>query len=406
MSFTIYPDKKSPFLQCDIWHKGKKYSRSTKRTNRRAAEAAARDIEAKIVARLNDEAAAGDSLALADVAARYMVDVGDHHAGADNTDRLVKLLIGFFGREKLLSDITHNDALELRRWRRQHTIGNSKRLISAYTVNDTIEQLKKLFTYLKASGARFGNEPNWKKLWLDVPKEHPRELSGDEELNLDGIRADYLPLIHFVLTTGKRKTACMTLTWKQVDLERGTIEMKGKGRGGGKPSTIMITPAIRAILWPLYQGREGNAGVPEATRRVFTFVADRSVDKVINGRRHLFVQGKRYPISKDSLRGVWDTWRKHNGLLPQDGNRLRFHDLRHDFASKLLRSIPSAEGIKVVQAALDHADIGTTLRTYSHLLDGQVPDAIERLAQARMQNRDHDHRKNHRSASLKVVKGR
>src|SRR5215471_9411509 len=273
MSFTIYSTPKSPFFQCDIWHQGKKYSRSTKRGNRREAEAAARRIEQEIIAEVDAEAAAGDSLSLTDVVTRYMVDVGDHHAGADNTDRLCKLLIRYFGGEKRLDEIGHEDALALRRWRRQHKVGKRKngqsgknaRLISAYTVNDTIEQLKKLFTYVKTTGASFRNEPKWKELWLDEPKNHPRELSPGEEAALSDIRADYLPLIEFVLTTGKRRTACRTLKWSQVKWDQGDIEMMGKGRGGGKPSKpLKITDAIRSILWPLYMGRDENAGVPEA----------------------------------------------------------------------------------------------------------------------------------------------
>jgi hypothetical protein len=34
-----------------------------------------------------------------------------------------------------------------------------------------------------------------------------------------------------------------------------------------------------------------------------------------------------------------------------------WHDLRVDFGSKLLRSIKSAQGMKMVQHALDHEDI-------------------------------------------------
>jgi hypothetical protein len=53
-----------------------------------------------------------------------MLHIGDRHAGADNTDRLVALLLKFFDPHKLLTDITHDDALRLRTWRRkQHTEG-------------------------------------------------------------------------------------------------------------------------------------------------------------------------------------------------------------------------------------------------------------------------------------------
>ena len=140
----IYKERKSKYWQAEIWIEGQQYRRSTRCTNRREAEAAARRIEFELKAERKCEAAAGASLQLGDVAARYMIDVGDHHAGANNTDRLVKLLLERFGPIKLLTEITHDEALALRRWRRAQQTGprGARRPISAMTVNDTIEQLR------------------------------------------------------------------------------------------------------------------------------------------------------------------------------------------------------------------------------------------------------------------------
>jgi len=53
----------------------------------------------------------------------------------------------------------------------------------------------------------------------------------------------------------------------------------------------------------------------------------------------------------------------------------RFHDFRHDFASKLLRETGN---LKLVQRALKHADLKTTSR-YAHVLDEEVAEAMERV---------------------------
>lgn len=58
---------------------------------------------------------------------------------------------------------------------------------------------------------------------------------------------------------------------------------------------------------------------------------------------------------------------------------MRFHDLRHTAATLLM-----AEGvpIKVASEMLGHADIGITLRAYSHVLPGmqqQAAEAMDRL---------------------------
>jgi len=403
----LYKRDRSKVWQAEIWIEGQQYRRSTGHTDKRLAAATARSQEADIRTQLSAQAAAGSSLALEAVQLRYMAAIEQGDAAADNTARLLALILTHpaFPPTKLITEITHDDAVGLRNWRRGHKVGKgrSARPISAYTVNDTIEQLKKLFTFLKAQKVVCPHEPVWKELWLSEPREHVRELGADEEEVLDDIRADYLPLVQFSLMTGKRKTSCFTLTWDQVKWDRGVIHMTGKGTGGGKPVTVAITASIRAVLWPLYVGRADNAGAPEAAKRVFTFVAERTLDKVIKGRRHSFVTGRRYPITRDGLRRAWNTWRDRHGLR-HGNNRLRWHDLRHDFASKLLRSIDSADGVKVVQAALDHADISTTLNTYSHLLEGRVAEAVEALAAARAAPKPRTLAPH--TATLKVVKGR
>jgi hypothetical protein len=53
----------------------------------------------------------------------------------------------------------------------------------------------------------------------------------------------------------------------------------------------------------------------------------------------------------------------------------RFHDFRHDLATKLLRATGH---LKTVQKALSHADIKTTTR-YAHVLDEEVAAAMESL---------------------------
>ena len=53
----------------------------------------------------------------------------------------------------------------------------------------------------------------------------------------------------------------------------------------------------------------------------------------------------------------------------------RFHDFRHDFATKLLRQTGN---LKLVSKALNHADIKTTAR-YAHVLDEDIAVAVEQV---------------------------
>jgi putative ABC transport system substrate-binding protein len=121
-------------------------------------------------------------------------------------------------------------------------------LISPYTVNDTTEQLKKLFTRAKAWGARFDHEPTWRDHWLDEPQERVRELHDDEGERLDAaMRDDLAPFFAFARASGMRLQECL-LRWSEVDWSARQIRKAGKG---GKLVTLPITSAIREILWPL-----------------------------------------------------------------------------------------------------------------------------------------------------------
>jgi integrase len=72
--------------------------------------------------------------------------------------------------------------------------------------------------------------------------------------------------------------------------------------------------------------------------------------------------------------------------LRRHGDRsgpVRFHDFRHDFATKLLRETGN---LKLVQRALNHADIKATLR-YAHVTDEDLRAALERRSESRTESR-------------------
>jgi hypothetical protein len=180
---SIYKDTKSPFYYADIWIQGRKFSRSTGATSKSEAKRRANEIEAQLRKDIDKARVSEESLALDHVAGRYMRDVGNYHAGEGASITAIKIafLIKFFGEHKLMSDIKNDDVFKLRNWRRAHHVGEWRRnadgewvhrkpgedakLISSYTVNDTVEQLKKLFTYLKNTGIKLDNAPNFSNLW-------------------------------------------------------------------------------------------------------------------------------------------------------------------------------------------------------------------------------------------------
>jgi integrase len=351
----LYRKPRSPYWHFDFQWRGRRFLGSTKTTNKRDAEkveAAEREKAKQTVAKTE---AARTSLRLDDVAGRYWLQ-GQHYAASRNIWKRLSLLIEFFGKEKLITDITDDDVRALIAWRRGHRVVYKGRkpedcpLITPDTVNLTVQQLKALFATLRPRV----HEPEWRKLWLPVRQEHTRELMGDEGDRLEAAtRDDYLAFFAFVQASGQRQNECL-LRWSQVDWGARQIKKTGKG---GRLLTVPITATIREILWPL-RGHH-----PEF---VFTYVAVRTHKQ--------WVKGRRYPITLAGLRAHWHRLRKKAGVTG-----FRFHDFRHDLATKALRETGN---LKLVQKMLNHADIRHTLR-YAHVLDGEVAEGFERVARAR-----------------------
>jgi integrase len=361
----VYRDKRSPFYSFDFQYRGRRFFGSTKCTNRREAEAVEHAKRERAKQLLKATAAASTSLKLDDVIGRYWAEVGQHHAGANNTFRDLERIVDYFGPTKLLTDITDDDVARLVAWRRGHRIIRSKKrlgkdapeppLITNATVNrSATEVLKKLFTRAKAWGVRFEREPEWRRHWLPEPQERVRELVGDEGERLDAAtRADYAPFFAFAKASGLRLRECL-LRWSEVDWGARQIRKTGKR---GKLVTAPITPTIREILWPL-QGHDAE--------HVFTYIAKRT-----RGGR---VKGRRYPVTYSGVKVAWRRLRKRAGVVG-----FRFHDYRHDLGTKLLRATGN---LKLVQRALNHANIKTTTR-YAHVLDTEVAEALERVTESR-----------------------
>src|SRR6266542_3699996 len=121
---SVYKPQGSPYYQFDFEYRGHRFSGSTKRKARREAEAVERAEREKAKTRVEQVEAAKTSLRLDDVAQRYWEEIGQHHAGASNTERLIKYVIKFYGTDKLITEITGDDVAKLVAWRRKHHVPN------------------------------------------------------------------------------------------------------------------------------------------------------------------------------------------------------------------------------------------------------------------------------------------
>ncbi len=372
---SVYRDKRSPYYQFDFQIDGHRFHGSTKCTSRKDAlkfESAEQDRAKALIKAARRSRA---SLAIDDVADRLWNDQAQYDAEPKATETNLARLIEYFGEARSMTAIDHSEAKKLVAWRRGHRVyrrgklTKEKRealpLISNATVNRSATKvLQRLFAFAKAEGAVFDSEPKWEELLLPEPEERVRELKSEESDAIEGaMRDDYGPFFDFARASGMRLKECVTLRWSEVDFGARQIVRTGKG---GRRVVFPITDSVRDILFPL-QGQHQEF--------VFTYVA------IYGNRRLGLVRGARYPISYNGAKSAWQRIRASAGLIG-----FRFHDFRHDFGTKLLRD---SGNLKLVQKAMNHRDIQSTLR-YAHVLDDDVAAAVERLAESRKKSRKDD----------------
>ncbi len=166
----------------------------------------------------------------------------------------------------------------------------------------------------------------------------------------------YLPLLATAIYTGMRFSEVLALSWGDVDFAAGVIHVRhalARGRAGVPPhrSAPKTPAAMREI--PL---------VPQLARmlkhhRRAVFFAD-DADYVFatrSGRPLLHRNAARDAFRRTVARAGLDA----------GGQRLRFHDLRHTFASHLIIDVELDPA--QVSRILGHARTSFTLDTYTHL---------------------------------------
>jgi integrase len=356
---SVFKRNNSPFYCAEFQIDGRRFLLSTKTSNKKEAELAEKQLRASARADL-DRAKAGQGapLTIDHAAGRYWSEVGKHHAGSATTFRDIERLIAHFGKNKRLDEITDADVAGLIAWRRKQRAWDRKgaAVISPATVNrSTVEPLAKIFARAKRAWRQsFPMEPQWRDHMLKEPEERVRELhEGEGEALAGAVRDDYGPWLQFASLTGLRHQETL-IRWSDVNWAAKTIALEGKG---GRTVTTPIIDAVAEILAPL-QGHHKEF--------VFTYICRRS-----SGGR---IKGQRYSLTREGTKTEWRRARSRSGV-----EGLRFHDLRHDVGTKILRQTGN---LKLVQQILNHRDIKTTTR-YAHVLESEKAAALESFARRR-----------------------
>jgi len=192
-----------------------------------------------------------------------------------------------------------------------------------------------------------------------VERKEMDHLTPEEvEALLDKAEGDIRDIIAVAVFTGLRQGEIFALRWQDIDFEAGLIRVVRSYRyphgftdlkSSASRRTVPMLPRLSSILAERHrvQGRPG----PEEL--VFPSEAGTPLD-----RHNLLTREFEPALERAGLR------------------KIRFHDLRHTYASLC---IAAGMDPKALQQAMGHSSITVTMDTYAHLFPGSYDRALKRM---------------------------
>jgi integrase len=155
----------------------------------------------------------------------------------------------------------------------------------------------------------------------------------------------YFAAYYVAATTGMRRGEIAALRWEQVDLEKGTVSVRGRTKTDYSRRLMPLSPDTLEVL---RQYRDAHGG------GTYLFPAKKTPDR---------------PVTGDILYKTFTRLRKNAGLP-----YIPFHGLRHTFATIMLTA-----GVhpKIVAEFLGHAEARLVLDRYSHIMPSVKRTAIK-----------------------------
>ena len=185
---------------------------------------------------------------------------------------------------------------------------------------------------------------------------HPEDMKAYLEA---AEKRGVLPMFYLELVTGLRKGELTALLWSDLDMEHCTISIS-KQAVGDRHRNVEISR-------PKTENSVRKISIPQS-----------AVDLLIAEHRKHPDNPWMFPSPRTGEMYHPDSIAKlHEKILGDIGlEHIRFHDLRHTFATIALQN---GVDVKTVSSMLGHYDAGFTLRTYTHATRQMQDQAAEKM---------------------------
>ncbi len=322
---SLYQREGSPYWWYSFSVDGVRFRGSTRQENKRQAKSVEDDEKAAARRRgkLKKE------WTLHKLCATYYNEQGQHRSSAETILHQLGKLEDYIGKARKLSAITNSTLMDYRARRR----GDG---LQQHSINREIEILRASMRYVEKMHQAPVPKLAWKELRTAEPPGRVRYLTYEEwDALLAAADHALKPILICAVFTGLRKGNILRLDWSEVKLAHRRIDVRVKGN---KEHQARIPAQLMAAL--------STTPVDQRKGRVF---------------------------DTTNFEKRWRATVKAAKITD-----LRFHDLRHTFASWARQN---GADIAAVKEALGHSDVSMTMR-YAHIKPDADDTAFDRVSAA------------------------
>jgi len=307
---------------------GIRHQESTYATTKRQAEKVFQKLRQDAINRKLGIVQTDPDLTVGEVTARFIAEriATPYHLGRAD------IFLEYFADIPVIQ-LTRAETERYRKWR------HAQKKLKESTINRDLSVLRRILNW--AVDARLLSTNPLGRLHL-APERRVRRpvLSVQEEDKLLAAASKHLrPIILMALDSGTRRGEILSERAEHIDFERNVLSVTHSKTAGGEFREIPLTERLRTLLSP-YRGHEGL---------LFTF--------------------RKKPIY--SIKTAWKTALRKSGI-----RRLRFHDLRHTFNTRLMEagvmrevrmSLMGHSGGRSVQSIYTHVELPIKRRAIRQL---------------------------------------
>jgi len=317
-----------------IWVDGVRQMRSLETSNRRQAETLEQRWRDELHAQRFQLPNFKPDMTFAELYARFLAE-GD--VKAYHKDR-AKAFLSFFA-EMQIGRVTKNDIVRYRKQRHADHLRGQKKPLSETTVNRDLEVVRHLLFWAADEGIIPANPIARIRMVRERGKRRP-VLSVSDELKLLTSCSEHLrPIVITALDSGMRRGELLNQLWEDVDFDRNVLSVSHSKTPEGEHRLIPLTSRLQILL----------EAMRKASGVIFTY------------------EGQ--PIHR--IKTGWAGALRRAAIA-----RLRFHDLRHTFNSRLADLGIIAD---VRKELMGHSRGGDVHSIYTHLALPTLREAISRL---------------------------